>query len=102
MTAHFTLVTVSEDLRRLVAEFARGLGCAPESAPGGGAVRAAIPDVADTLLSLLTYVALSAIKLLIDLAEPLCEVTYRHGAEASEVTLSLRLADIRLQKPVSV
>ena len=104
MTAHFALISTSDDLLRLVAEFAQGLGCALDQPPGSGigALRVQVTDTAETLLSLLTYVALTAMKVRVNLDEPLCEVTYQHGAEVSEVTLSFRIADIRIHKPSSV
>jgi hypothetical protein len=102
MTAHFALISTSDELLRLVAEFAQGLGGVLEQPPGPGSVRVQVPDIEDTLLSLLTFVALSAMKLRVNLDEPLCEVTYQHGAEVSQVTLSLRISDIHLHKPSSV
>jgi hypothetical protein len=102
MIVHFILTSTSDVLRRLVAEFAQGLGCTTlPSAAGAANLRVEVPDGADTLLSLLTYVALSSMKLQLDLREPLCAVTYKHAAEASEVTLTLRIADIALQKTAS-
>ena len=102
MTLHFMLASESDRLLRLVGEFAHGLGCTLEAAPAqGGGLRAEVPDGADTLLNLLTFVALSATKLGVRLIEPLCEITYRQGTSASEVTLGLRIADIRLHAPAA-
>ena len=100
MTVHFTLATKSDDLFRLVGDFAQGLGCTLQEEPIVDTLRAEVPDGAETLLNLITFVALSAMKCGVALDEPLCEVTYRQGA-ASEVTLALRIADIRLHGPAS-
>ena len=40
--------------------------------------------------------ALSAAKAGVDVAEPLCHLTYRHSGVTSNVTLTLRLAEIRI------
>ena len=48
------------------------------------------------LLELLTHVALSATKAGVDVGEPLCHVTYRHQGVTSDVTLTLRIADVRI------
>ena len=101
MTVRFTFATKSDHLFRLVAEFAQGLGCTVQAGPIDGALRAEVPAGAEGVLDLITYVALSAMKSRVDLAEPLCEVTYRQDAAASEVALALRIADIRLQAPAS-
>ena len=102
MTVHFALTSESDELLRLVAEFAQGLGCTLQPALGpSGSLRMKIPEESDMLLSLVTYVALSATKLGVDLVEPLCEISYKRGADASEVTLALRISDIRLQNPTA-
>ena len=99
MTVHLRLVSESERLVRLVGEFAQGLGCTLEAAPpGSGELRAEVPG-AEALLELLSYVALSATKLGVQVLESLCEVTYRHDTAASDVTLGLRIVDIRLHGP---
>lgn len=98
MTAHLTLLSENEVLLRLVADFARGLGCPLHAVPAstGRGITAEVPDAGDTLLALLTHVALSATKAEVDVAEPLCRVTYRHGSAPSEVTLGLRIAEFSL------
>ena len=100
MTVHLLIVSDSDNLLQLVGEFAKGLGCTLEAAPATGrGLRVELPDGAETLLNLLTYVALSATKLGVQLVEPTCEVTYRQGNAASVVTLALRIADFRLHTP---
>jgi hypothetical protein len=97
MTMHFTFMTGSQQLAALVRDFARGLGCAPDADGPPDAVRCHLPDAGGPLLHLLTHIALTAMKLGVELNEPLCQVRYREGDATAEVTLSLRLADIRLQ-----
>jgi hypothetical protein len=41
-------------------------------------------------------VALSATKAGVDVTEPLCHVTYHHGGVTTDVTLTLRIADVRI------
>jgi hypothetical protein len=79
MMVHLRLTSANDTVRRLVADFARGLGCTVKSGGSEGALsfRAELPDT-DTLIELLTHVALTATKAGIDVAEPLCRVTYRH------------------------
>jgi hypothetical protein len=97
MTISVTLVSANDLVLRLVHDFARGLGCRVEmtSGPSSGHVRI---DVADdeSLVELLTHVALSAAKAGVDVAEPLCHVTYQHAGVASNTTLTLRIADVRI------
>ena len=45
---------------------------------------------------MLTHVALSAAKAGVDVAEPLCHLTYRHSGVTSSVTLTLRIAELRI------
>jgi hypothetical protein len=94
MATHFTIVSRSPTVVGLVGDYARGLGCevSVEPAPDGSAIRAILPD-GEAMLELLTHVALSASKSEIDISEPLCRVTYRHGAAASKVTLDLRIIE---------
>jgi hypothetical protein len=51
----------------------------------------------ETLLHLLTHVALSATKSGVEPSEPLCRVTFREAGAASEVTLGLKIASFDLQ-----
>ena len=102
MTVHLLLVSQSDNLLQLVGEFAKGLGCTLEAAPATGrGLRLQLAEGADTLLNLLTFVALSATRLCVRLDEPTCEVTYRQGNAASVVTLALRIADFRLDTPTA-
>ena len=102
MTVHLLLISQNENLLLLVGEFAKGLGCTIEAAPATGrGLRLQLAEGAETLLNLLTFVALSATKLGVQLPEPTCEVTYRQGNAASAVTLALRIADFRLHAPAT-
>jgi hypothetical protein len=100
MTVHLTLASESETVQRLVADFARGLGCSLEASPGR-VLRAALPDGGDALIDLLTHVAFSAIKAGVDVSEPLCKVTYRHPNVSSEVTLALRVTEFDIGRASS-
>ena len=97
MTAHVTLESKNEVVLRLVADFARGLGCVVDVPPGsdGRAIRIALSD-ASVLLELMTHVALSATKANIDLDEPVCRVTFQHANAPSVVTLGLRIAEFNI------
>jgi hypothetical protein len=53
-------------------------------------------DVDQGLVELLTHVALGATRAGVDIAVPICHVTYRHEGATSDVTLSLRIADVRI------
>ena len=103
MVVHLTLVSENEVVLRLVGDFASGLGCALDTVPAspGRGIRAEVPDAGNTLLELLTHIALSATKGGVDVAEPLCRVTYRHGSAPSEVTLGLRIAEFSIDTPVT-
>jgi hypothetical protein len=99
MIVHLTLVSENEVVLRLVGDFARGLGCALDTVPAspGRGIRTEVPDAGgDTLLELLTHIALSATKGGVNVAEPLCRVTYRHGSAPSQVTLGLRIAEFSI------
>jgi hypothetical protein len=98
MTAQLTLTTEHEGVLQMVADFARGLGCAPRPAPepGRASITTSVPDES-TLLELLTHVALSATKAEIDLAEPLCLIAYHHDHAPSAVTLGLRITEFRIE-----
>lgn len=104
MTIAVTLVTESDLLRRLVRDFAHGFGCRVDMAPtsSGRSIRIAVNDDDRTLLELLTHVALSAAKAGVDVAEPVCHVTYRHPSVASEVRLTLRIAEFRIDKAAGI
>ena len=100
MTAVLTVESQSEVVLRLVSDFARGLGCdTVVTLPGR--IRTEVPDVGDNLLELLTHIALSATRAEIDVAEPLCRVTYRHGAALSAVTLTFRLTEFTIDMSAS-
>ena len=101
MTLALTLVSESDLLRRLVRDFAHGLGCPVDMAStssGRPSVRIAVNESDHSLVELLTHVALSAAKAGIDFAEPLCNVTYQHRGVPSEVTLTLRIEEFRIDK----
>ena len=100
MTVHLTLVSQNEKVLNLVGDFARGLGSTAVAAPSplGHSLRTELPDAGETLLELLSYVALSATRAGIDPAEPFCRVTYWHRGAAAEVTLGLRVAEFLLEK----
>jgi hypothetical protein len=99
MTVSVTLVSQNEEVLRLVHDFARGLGCAADMSitSGGPSLRIEVEDSDRSLLELLTHVALSATKVGVDVAEPLCQLTYQHRGVTSQVTLALRLADVRIE-----
>ena len=94
------LITVgsqNERLLGLVRDFAVGLGFTNEPAPPSQ-VAVSVPEASDeTLLHLLTHVALSATKAGAEPGEPLCRITFREHRAASEVTLGLRIASFDLQ-----
>jgi len=101
MTLALTLVSESDLLRRLVRDFAHGLGCQVDAVPtssGGQSIRIAVNENDHSLVELLTHVALSAAKAGVDFAEPLCHVTYQHRGVASQVTLTFRIAEFRIDK----
>ncbi|HEY5618674.1 MAG TPA: hypothetical protein VIK60_12080 [Vicinamibacterales bacterium] len=98
MTVYLTLISTHDLVLTLVSDFARGLGCAVDvvPAPAGRGIRIEVPDLGHSLVELLTHVALSATKAGVDVTEPLCQVTYRHGGVSSEVVLALRIAAFRI------
>jgi hypothetical protein len=105
MTIAVTLITKSDALLHLVRDFAHGLGYGVQSAPtaSGHGIRIALDEDDDHgLVELLTHVALSAAKAAVDLAEPLFHVTYRHRSVTSEVTLTLRIAEFRIDKAAGI
>jgi hypothetical protein len=103
MTVSVTVSSRNAQVLQLVHDFARGLGCAAEmtSTPSGRSVRVNVDDNHHDVLELLTHLALSAMKAGVDIAEPLCQMTYHYSGVTSNVTLSLRLADVRIDTDVS-
>jgi hypothetical protein len=99
MTVSVTLVSGNDLILRLVHDFAHGLGCRvtdAERTSSGRSIRIELDDEDHSLVELLTHVALSATKAGVDVAEPRCHVTYRHNGVSSNVTLTLRIADVRI------
>ena len=99
MTVYLTLISGSHLILHLVSDFARGLGCSvdvvAEQPPHRG-IRIEVPDAGDTLVELLTHVALSATKAGVDPGEPLCKLTYRHAGASAEVRLVVRIAEFSI------
>ena len=95
MTASLTLVSGKDQVVHFVGDFARGLGCAvvDEPSPSGHSIRIELPEAAHVLVELLTHVALSATRAGVDVAEPLCHVTYRHSGVASAVNMAIRITE---------
>jgi hypothetical protein len=83
-------------LLRLVGDFARGLACTVHANETSAELRIESSGADDELLELLGFVALSAMRTGVDLAEPLCRVTYRRGNASAQTTIDLRIADLRL------
>jgi hypothetical protein len=100
MTVSATLVSKNDLILRLVHDFTRGLGCSVD-ASADRRIRIELDGDVQKLLELLTHVALSATKAGVDVAEPLCHVTYRHEGVTSDVTLTLRVADVRIDSAKS-
>jgi hypothetical protein len=98
MTVSVTLVSESDPVLRDVSDVARGLGCPVDTGPmtSSRSVRIEVDDDDHSLVELLTHVALCAAKAGVDVAEPLCHVTYRHRGVTSDVTLTLRIAEFRI------
>jgi hypothetical protein len=102
MTVFVTLITESELLLHLVSYYARGLGCDVDGAnPARGSIRIEVDDDR-SLVELLTHVALGAAKAGIAVSEPLCQVTYRHAGVTSDVILTLRIAEFRIDTAARV
>ena len=97
MMVRFTLLTGNETVLLQVSDFAKGLGCTPDS-PRGRELCVEMPGAGDMLLELLSYVGLTATKAGIPPEEPLCRVTYWHRGAVAEVTLGLRLAEFGLER----
>jgi len=103
MKVSVTLVSENDLLRALVRDFAHGLGCRVAAAtPPDTSIRIEINDDDHSLVELLTHVALSAAKAGVDVAEPICQVTYQHRSVTSEVTLTLRIAEFRIDAAAQV
>ena len=102
MAVFVTLVSENDLILRLVSEFAHGLGCPVDigQMSSGHSIRIEVDDDDRNLVELLTHVALSAAKAGVDVAEPLCHVTYP-GA-TSDVTLTLRIAEFRIDKATRI
>lgn len=97
MIASLTLVSENDLVLGLVGDFARGLGCAVDAIPPGDRrIRIGMPDSDDMVIELLTHVALSAAKAGVEVTEPLCYLTCRHGSVSSEVTLALRIEEFAI------
>jgi hypothetical protein len=94
MTGYLTVESKSAVVLRYVADFARGLGCAvvTPSDSHDRAIRIALPESSDAFLELISHVALSATRASIDIAEPVCHVSFQHENAPSVVTLGLRIA----------
>ena len=92
MTAHLTVRSDSDLVLVMVGDYARGLGCASEPAPAAKpGVRIVLPDADSRLLDLITYVALGCVKAGVDVAEPICDLTYQYAGAAAQVRLVLRI-----------
>src|SRR5262245_10627618 len=102
MTVEFTLITQSHALSKLVHEFAEALECEVDvrSTPHAE-VRARLPEEgsADSLLHLLSYVALTAVRLGLDVGEPWYQVRFREPQAAAAVTLAFSVSAINLGDP---
>ena len=100
MIASLTLVSRNDVVLSLVADFARGLGCTVDTVPPWKRrIRVGMPDSPESdemLVELLTHVALSAAKAGVEVTEPLCYLTRRHGGVSSEVTLALRIEEFAI------
>ena len=97
MTVFVTFVSESDVLLGLVSDYARGLGCQVDVGlmSSNRSIRIEVDDDR-SLVELLTHVALAAAKAGVEVSEPLCQVTYRHRGVTSDVTLTLRIAEFRI------
>lgn len=104
MTVSVTLASESDLVLHLVSDFAHGLGCAVEREPtsSGRRIRIEVDDDDHSLVELLTHVALSTAKAGVDVTEPTCHVTYRHRGVTSDVTLTLRIVEFRIDTPARI
>ena len=99
MTVEFTLITQNHALSKLVQEFAEALECEVDvRATAHVEVRARLPEegAADSLLHLVSYVALTAVKLGLDVGEPRYQVRFRERQAAAAVTLAFSVSAINL------
>ena len=97
MTLFVTLVSESELVLSLVRDYARGLGCPVTAVASDRSVRIEVQDDDhSSLLELLTHVALSAAKAGVNVAEPTVRVTYQHPSVTTEVALTLRIDEFRI------
>src|SRR5687767_4962328 len=99
MIIEFTLNTQSHALLKLVHEFAEALECEVDvRVTPDSEVRARLPEEsgADLLLHLLSYVSLSAVKLGLEVGEPLCRVRFREPQAAAAVTLAFNVSSVDL------
>ena len=100
MIASLTLVSRNDLVLSLVADFAHGLGCTVDTVPPWKRrikiSMPATPESDEMLIELLTHVALSAAKAGVEVTEPLCYLTCRHGSAASEVMLALRIEEFAI------
>ncbi len=98
-----TVVSQSERLLGLVRDFAVGLGFASEPGPPSQVAVSLTQGSNDTLLHLLTNIALSATKSGVETSEPVCRVTFQEPGAPSEVSLGLKIAsfDLRAAKSAS-
>jgi len=99
MIIQFTLASRSPALLKLVGEFAEGLECEFGVQTTHADVRARLPEdaSADLLLHLLSYVALSSVKLGLDVSEPQCQVRFHEPKAAAAVTLALSVSAVDLE-----
>jgi hypothetical protein len=92
-----TVVSQSERRLGLVRDFALGLGVASEPAPPSQVALSLTQASDETVLHLLTHVALSATKSGVETSEPVCRVSFQEPGAASEVKLELKIASFDLQ-----
>jgi hypothetical protein len=100
MIIQFTLASRSRALLKLVGEFAQGLECEFDVRTTHADVRARLPEdaSADLLLHLLSYVALSSVKLGLDVSEPQCQVRFHEPKAEAAVTLAFSVSAVDLGK----
>jgi hypothetical protein len=99
MIIQFTLASESQALLTLVREFAEGLDCEVDVlATPHDDLRVRLPEKAgaELLLHLLSYVALSTVKLGLDVGEPQCRMRFREPNAAAAVALAFNISAIDL------
>lgn len=98
MIVQLTLASQSESLLTLVGDFAEGLGCQVARSSARADVRARLPQdaPADLLLHLLSYVALSAVKLGLDVNEQRYQVRFHERGAKADATLTFTVSAIAL------